>query len=438
WKPKGKLSDNSLNKTKQVWKATGKLFANVGYQWRSTGKKVALGKLNCGYQWRPTGKKFAENRNSKLSTLDCFQMQVVQVILWYLDSGCSKHMMGNRSKLKNFVEKFIGTVRFENDHFGAIMGYRDYVIGDTVRPAFNQYHQIVCPLLSQEYTSELSQEYTTKHSCFVRDINGADLLKDLTDPVDTPMVDRLKLDEDLLRIPVDQTRFRGMVGSLMHLTSSRPDLVFDVCMCARYQAKPTKKHLEAIKRIFRYLKEIINMGLWYPKDNVMSLTAYADADHAGCQDSRRSTSGSAQFLGDRLVSWSLKKQRSSAISTTEAEYIAMSGCCAQILWMRSQLKDYGFLFNKIPLYCDNKSAIALSCNNVQHSRSKHIDIRHHFIREQVENGVVELYFVETNYQLADILTKALPRERFEFLLPRLGMKSLTPETLKRLQEGEDE
>ncbi|GJW36648.1 retrovirus-related pol polyprotein from transposon TNT 1-94 [Tanacetum coccineum] len=261
---------------------------------------------------------------------------------------------------------------------------------------------------------------------------------DLSDPVDTPMVDRLKLDEDLMGIPVDQTRFRGMVGSLMYLTASRPDLVFAVCMCARYQAKPTKKHFEAIKRVFRYLKGTINMGLWYPKDNAMSLTAYADADHAGCQDSRRSTSGSAQFLGDRLVSWSSKKQRSTAISTTEAEYIAMSGCCAQILWMRSQLKDYGFDFNKIPLYCDNKSAIALCCNNVQHSRSKHIDIRHHFIREQVENRVVELYFVETNYQLADILTKALPRERFEFLLPRLGMKSLTPETLKRLQEGKDE
>ncbi|GJW47457.1 retrovirus-related pol polyprotein from transposon TNT 1-94 [Tanacetum coccineum] len=261
---------------------------------------------------------------------------------------------------------------------------------------------------------------------------------DLTDPVDTPMVDRLKLDEDLKGIPVDQTRFRGMVGSLMYLTASRPDLVFAVCMCARYQAKPTKKHLEAIKRVFRYLRGTIHMGLWYPKDNAMALTAYADADHAGCQDTRRSTSGSAQFLGEKLVSWSSKKQRSTAISTTEAEYIAMSGCCAQILWMRSQLKDYGFEFNKIPLYCDNKSAIALCCNNVQHSRSKHIDIRHHFIREQVENRVVELYFVETNYQLADILTKALPRERFEFLLPRLGMKSMTPETLRRLQEGEDE
>ncbi|GJX12186.1 hypothetical protein Tco_0202045 [Tanacetum coccineum] len=198
-----------------------------------------------------------------------------------------------------------------------------------------------------------------------------------------------------------------MVGSLMVLSASRPDLVFAVCMCARYQAKPTKKHFEAIKRVFRYLKGTINMGLWYPKDNAMSLTAYADADHAGCQDSRRSTSGSAQFLGDRL--------------------------------MRSQLKDYGFDFNNIPLYCDNKSSIALCYNNVHHSRSKHIDIRHHFIREQVENKVVELYFVETNYQLADILTKAFTHvENGSNFSPRLGMKSLTLETLRRLQEGEDE
>ncbi|GJQ95364.1 retrovirus-related pol polyprotein from transposon TNT 1-94 [Tanacetum coccineum] len=136
--------------------------------------------------------------------------------------------------------------------------------------------------------------------------------------------------------------------------------------------------------------------------------------------------------------WSSKKQKSTAISTTEAEYISMSGCCAQILWMRSQLTDYNFAFNNIPLCCDNKSAIALCCNNVQHSRSKYIDICHHFIREQVENSVVEPYFMTTDYHLADIFTKALPRERFEFLLPRLRMKSMTPETLKRLQDGEDE
>nr|GFB73197.1 copia protein [Tanacetum cinerariifolium] len=176
----------------------------------------------------------------------------------------------------------------------------------------------------------------------------------------------------------------------------------------RYQAKPTKKHLEALKRVFWYLKGTINWGLWYPKDTAMALTAYADADHAGCQDTQRSTSRSAQFLGDKLVSWSSKKQKSIAISTTKAEYIAMSGCYAQTLWMRSQLTDYGFDFNKIPLYCDNRSTTALCCNNVQHSRSKYIDIRHHYIREQVERGMVELYFVTTDYQLADIFTKALP------------------------------
>ncbi|GKC19397.1 hypothetical protein Tco_1021547 [Tanacetum coccineum] len=139
------------------------------------------------------------------------------------------------------------------------------------------------------------------------------------------------------------------------------------------------------------------MGLWYSKDTYMSLTAYADADHAGCQDTRRSTSGSAQFLGDKLVSWSSKKQKSTDISSTEAEYIALSGCCSQILWIRSQLTDYGFKFNKILLYCDNKSTIALCCKNVQHSRAKHIDICYHFIKEQVENGIVDIYFVQTEY-----------------------------------------
>ncbi|GKD19516.1 hypothetical protein Tco_1208674, partial [Tanacetum coccineum] len=152
------------------------------------------------------------------------------------------------------------------------------------------------------------------------------------------------------------------------------------------------------------------------------------ADHAGCQYTRRSTSGSMQLLGDRLVSWSSKRQKSVAISSTEAEYIALSGCCT----------NYGFGFNKIPMYCDNKSAIALCCNNVQHSRSKHIDIRFHFIKEHVENGVIELYFVNTEYQLADIFTKALGRERIEFLINKLGMRSFTPETLKMLADEVDE
>ncbi|GJT80183.1 retrovirus-related pol polyprotein from transposon TNT 1-94 [Tanacetum coccineum] len=185
-----------------------------------------------------------------------------------------------------------------------------------------------------------------------------------SDPVYTPIVERTKLDKDLSGIPIDQTQYCSMIGSLMYLTASRPDLVFVVCMCARYQPKPTKKHIEAVKWVFRYLQGSINMGLWYPKDTAMTLTAYADADHAGYQDTQRSASSDAHFLGDKLVSWSSKKQTSTSISSTEAEYIAMSGCCAQILWMRSQLSNYSFVYNHIPLYCDNKSVIALCCNNV--------------------------------------------------------------------------
>ncbi|GJR92100.1 retrovirus-related pol polyprotein from transposon TNT 1-94 [Tanacetum coccineum] len=210
-----------------------------------------------------------------------------------------------------------------------------------------------------------------------------------TDPVDTPMVEKSKLDKDLQGKLVNPTHYRRMIGSLMYLTSSRLDHVFAVCMCAWYQAKPTEKHLHAVKRIFRYLKGTIDMGLWYSKDSCNTLTAYADADHVGCQDTRQSTFGSAQFLGDKLVTGHPKRKRA--------------------------------LLSQIPLYCDNKSAIALCCNNVQHSRSKHIDVRCHFIKQQVENGVVELYFVGTEYQLADIFTKSLPRERFNFLVKIWGL-----------------
>nr|GEU43150.1 retrovirus-related Pol polyprotein from transposon TNT 1-94 [Tanacetum cinerariifolium] len=185
------------------------------------------------------------------------------------------------------------------------------------------------------------------------------------DPVDTPMGEKSKLDEDKEGKAVDPSHYYGMIGTLLYLTDSRPDLQFAICMCARYQARPTEKHLHAVKRIFRYLRGTINWGLWYPKDSSIALTAFADADHAGCQDTRRSTSGSLQFLGDRLISW-----------------------------------------------------------------SKHIDIRYQFIKEDVENGVIELYFVNTEYQLADIFTKALGRERIEFLINKLGMRSFTSETLK--------
>ncbi|GJZ40450.1 retrovirus-related pol polyprotein from transposon TNT 1-94 [Tanacetum coccineum] len=226
------------------------------------------------------------------------------------------------------------------------------------------------------------------------------------DSIGTPMATK-HLDADLSGTPVDQTKYRSMVGALMYLTASRPDIVHATCYCARYQAKPTEKHLTAVKRIFRYLKDTINMGL--------------------C------TSGGIQFLGgDKLVSWSSKKQDCTSMSSAEAEYVSLSACCAQVLWLRTQLTDYGFHFDKIPMYCDSKAAIAISCNPVQHSRTKHIDVRYHFIKEQVEKGIVELFFVGTEYQLADLFTKALSEDRFKYLVRRLGMRCLTLEELEVL------
>nr|GEX62087.1 retrovirus-related Pol polyprotein from transposon TNT 1-94 [Tanacetum cinerariifolium] len=241
------------------------------------------------------------------------------------------------------------------------------------------------------------------------------------------------LDADLSGTPIDQTRYRSMVGALMYLTVSRPDIMHATCYCARYQAKLTEKHLNAVKRIFQCLKDTIHMGLWYPKDTGFELTAFPYSDHAGCLDSHKSTSGGIQFLGgDKLVSWSSKKQDCTSMSSTEAEYVSLSACCAQVLWMRTQLTDYGWHFDKIPMYCDSKASIAISCNPVQHSRTKHIDVRYHYIKEKVEKRIVELFFVGTEYQLADMFTKALLEERFKYLVRRLGMRCLTLDELEVL------
>nr|GFB78313.1 hypothetical protein [Tanacetum cinerariifolium] len=151
---------------------------------------------------------------------------------------------------------------------------------------------------------------------------GQPLVKNC-DTIHTPMVEQAKLKLDLVRKPVDHTDYQSMIGSLMYVTSSRPDIMFATCMCARYQANPNEHHVSAIKRIFRYLKGTINLGLWYPKDSSFDLTAYSDADHAGCHLDRKSTSGSVKFLGDKLVCWSSKKQNCVAISTAESEYVTI-------------------------------------------------------------------------------------------------------------------
>nr|GFA39857.1 uncharacterized mitochondrial protein AtMg00810-like [Tanacetum cinerariifolium] len=164
------------------------------------------------------------------------------------------------------------------------------------------------------------------------------------------MATKPKIDADLSENPVDQTYYRSKIRSLMYLTSSRPDIVQEVCFCARYQSRPTEKHLKEVKRICRYLRGTVNMGLWYPKVSSFGLIAFSDADYARCIDSRKSTSRGIQFLGDKLVSWMLRKQNYTGMSSAEDEYVALSASCAQVMWMRTQLQDYGFNYNKIPLY----------------------------------------------------------------------------------------
>ncbi|GJS99710.1 integrase, catalytic region, zinc finger, CCHC-type containing protein [Tanacetum coccineum] len=535
--------------------------------------------------------------------------KVVQIVLWIVDSGCSKHMTGDRSLLKNFIEKFMGTVSFGNDNFAAITGYGDYIQGDitichvyyvegddlltggresnlytisisdmaaslpvclmskatskkswlwhrklshlnfgtindltrldlvdglpkfkygkdhlfstcergkskkashplklvpsdhsklellhmdlcgpmrfvpynppshaeiessttALEPSnvqnFHQAHKNItifqmdvktaflnAPLKEEVYVSQpegfidpefpdyvyrlkktlyglkqaprawgdillvqvyvddiifgsTNQDFSKRFANLMKTNFEMSLMGELKFflrlqcvSMSTPMATE-RLDDDLQGTPTDQTTYRRMIGGLIYLTASRPDIAFATF------------------------------------DSGFELITYSDADHAGCKDDCKSTSGGLQFLGGKLVSWSSKKQDCTAMSTVEAEYVSLSACCAQVIWMRTQLLDYGYKYNRILMYCDSKSAIAISCNQVQHSKTKHIDIWYHFNKEHVEKGNVELYFVGTEYQLADLFTKALLKERFEYLVHRIGMRCMTPTQLESLTKS---
>ena len=240
-------------------------------------------------------------------------------------------------------------------------------------------------------------------------------------PIKTPMSTNGYLDLNNEGKSVDQKVYRSMIGSLLYLCASRPDIMLSVCMCARFQAAPKECHLVAVKRILRYLIHTPTLGLWYPKGSSFDLLGYSDSDYAGCKVDRKSTMGNCQFLGWSLVSWSYKKQNSVTLSTVEAEYVAAGACCAQLLWMKRTLSDYGCEFSKIPLLCDNESAIKLANNPVQHSRTKHIDIRHHFLRDHETKGDIAIRHVRTDKQLADIFTKPLDESRFCTLRSELNI-----------------
>ncbi|GKD64420.1 retrovirus-related pol polyprotein from transposon TNT 1-94 [Tanacetum coccineum] len=202
-------------------------------------------------------------------------------------------------------------------------------------------------------------------------------------PTKTPISTEIELTKDDEVDSVDSSKYRGMIGSLLYLIASRPDIMFSVCLCARFQENPKTNHLEAVKRIFRYIRGTTHLGLWYPKETRIKTIVYVNSDHTGDYVDRKSTSGVCTFMGCCLTSWFAKKQTALAIFTTEDEYVSARKACQQALWMKQALIDYDIRLDNVPIMCDNKGAIDLSKNPVQHSRTKHIEIRHHFLRDNV-------------------------------------------------------
>ena len=237
----------------------------------------------------------------------------------------------------------------------------------------------------------------------------------------TPISTSTVLDADLDGEAVDQKEYMNMIDSLLYLTATRPNIQFGVGLCARYQASPRTSHKQVVKCIFRYLKFTPEFGLWYSADSSLVLVGFSDADFGGCRLDRKSTSGTCHFLGTSLVSWSSRKQASVALSSTEAEYVVAASYCSQILWMKQTLQDYGLSFGRVPIFVDNMSAISIAKNPILHSRTKHIDIRFHFLRDNHERGHIDLIHVPSERQTADILTKPLEQDTFARLRGELGV-----------------
>jgi hypothetical protein len=287
-----------------------------------------------------------------------------------------------------------------NDLFVCQIYVDDIIFGSTNKSTCEEFSRIMIQKFEMSMMGELKyflgfqvkqlQEGTfISQTKYIQDILAKFGMKDAK-PIKTPMGTNGHLDLDTGGKSVDQKVYRSMIGSLLYLCASRPDIMLSVCMCARFQADPKEVHLRVVKRILRYLVHTPKFGLWYPKGSTFDLIGYSDADWAGFKIDRKSTSGTCQFLGRSLVSWASKKQNFAALSTAKAEYIAAGHCCAQFLWMRQTLIDYGYKLSKVPLLCDNESAIRMVDNPVEHSCTKRIAIRYHFLRDHQQRVISRL------------------------------------------------
>ncbi|KAI5355055.1 hypothetical protein L3X38_007950 [Prunus dulcis] len=242
--------------------------------------------------------------------------------------------------------------------------------------------------------------------------------------VSIPLVATKKLSKEDGSGAADEEQYRKLVGSLLYLTATRPDVMYAASLLARYMHGPSNKHYRAAKRVLRYVKGTLDYGLHYMKGKKAVLVGFCDSDWGGSVDDSKSTPGYAFSFGSGVFSWASVKQNCVALSTAEAEYISAAEATTQAIWLRFVLEDFGELpAEATPLQCDNTSAISISKNPVFHQRTKHIDRRYHFIKDALQQGIVDLVYCPTKEQVADIFTKALPKDRFNYLRDKLGVMS---------------
>ena len=347
---------------------------------------------------------------------------------WY--DRLSTHLL-SKGYTRGIVDKTLFVKRNNGEFTIAQVYVDDIVFGSTSDDEVKTFTQVMSNefemSLMCELTHFLGLQVDQKHDglFFSQSKYAKDLVKKfgLEDCkiAKSPMSTSVSLQHDPSEKCVDQTLYRSMIGSLLYLTASRPDISYSVGVCARFQSDPKESHLKAVKRIIKYVLGTIDYGIFYTKDTNISIVAFCDADWGGNKDERKSTSGGCFYVGNNLVSWHSKKQTCISLSTAEAEYIAAGSCCTQLLWMKNMLKDYGFPQTSFNLYCDNTSAIQIAKNPVQHTKTKHIDLRYHFIRDLVEKNTLDLSYIPTERQLADIFTKPLDVIRFTDLRMSIGV-----------------
>jgi hypothetical protein len=361
-------------------------------------KKALYGMKQAPRAWYYKLDKFLQDKGFRKGTVDNnlyikFEGDNLLVVLVYVDDiffGCT-----NESSIQWFANSM--QTEFEMSMIGELSYFLGLQVNESSAGIF----------ISQEkYLKEMLKKFK---------------MEDFS-PVSTPMVVGCKLSKYHMPPNVDQRTYRSMIGSLLYIIASRPDIMQVVGMVGCYQLAPKQSHFIAVTRIFKYLKGTMTCGLWYPKNHNFQLTAYSYADWANCVDERKSTRGGAFFLGDSLVAWISKQQGSISLSTTEAYYIAAATCCTQILWMIQNLADLKVTYtDPIPLHCDNTSAIILSKNPVLHSKSKHIPIKYHFLKEEVTNRIVQLNYIPSTEHIANIFTKPLAVTPFGYLRQKLGV-----------------